>query len=212
VLVIVLVAMGMAVRMVMIIMGVIMSAARAMDMRLGMGVIMLVAMIVMIMRMVIVVIMPVVVSMRGLCVSATFRIKGSFDPEHFRTKAFEHFFNHVIAAHADFGSGKLHRQMPVPQMPGDFHAMIGIDGLDFRQGFRRANHLDDAAIFQHQPITAAQGNSFLKIEQELCPLDPGHGDPAAMPIVKIKHDRINRSLFPGSGGLDGKSAGHRHSF
>ncbi|MGY4316255.1 hypothetical protein ACVWW1_005582 [Bradyrhizobium sp. JR3.5] len=57
-------------------------------------------------------------------------------------------------------------------MPGDPDQMMRIAAADFRERLRSCDHLDEAAVLQHQCVAAAQRDGVLEIEQEFEPARP----------------------------------------
>jgi hypothetical protein len=170
---------------------------------------MVMAMVIVPVMIVPVMIMPVMVAMimmgvAGMEIGAAFRVERGLDGPHLATQALHHGLDHMVTADAQATMGDLYRQMAVAEMPGQPQQVFGILGADFRQGFRRADNLDHAAILEADGIARAQGHGFRQIEQEGQPAYTFHGDAATMPIIVIQHHGI--------GGVSGPIALGDHSF
>jgi hypothetical protein len=74
--------------------------------------------------------------------------------------------------------------------------MLRIAAADFKKPFRSGHHLDHPAVFEHQRVTAAQGDRVFKIEQKFKPASAGHHHATPVTIVEIEHDGIGRRLAP----------------
>lgn len=189
--------------MMMIVMIVIVTAMLVMDMLVmamtGMTVrVMAVAMVVV--PMIVVTVSMIMMSMtRRLMrsgIGAAFGIERCLDLDHLGAEALHHLLDDVVAADAQSLGHDLRRQMAVAEMPGEPHQMAGIGTPDFDQRLRRCDHLDQAAVFQHQSVAAPQGDGVFEIEQEFQSARPRHRHAATMTIVEVENDGICRRLFP----------------
>jgi hypothetical protein len=90
----------------------------------------------------------------------------------------------------------LRRQVAVAEMPGDPHQMERIGASDFDQRLGSSDHLDQAAVLQHQCVAAAQRDGVFEIEQEFEPTRAGHRHPPPVPVVEIKHDGVGGGVRP----------------
>lgn len=86
--------------------------------------------------------------------------------------------------------------MPVAEMPGEANQVLRIAAADFEKPLRSGYHLDQPAVFEHQRVTAAQGDRVFEIEQEFKPSRAGHHHATPVTIVEIEHDSIGRRLAP----------------
>jgi hypothetical protein len=102
--------------------------------------------------------------------------------------------------------------MTVAEMPGETNQMLRVGAPDFNQGLRRRHHLDQAAIFQHQRVAAAQRDGVLKVEQEIKSARAGHRHPPPMPVVEVQHDSIGRGFRPAMLTMDLGCADHADTF
>lgn len=129
-------------------------------------------------------------------IGAAFGIERRVDLDHLGSEALDHLLDHMVAADTQPLGHDLRRQMAVAEMPGEPHQMAGIGTPDFDQRLRRCDHLDQAAVFQHQSVAAPQGDGVFEIEQEFQSARPRHRHAATMTIVEIENDGICRRLCP----------------
>lgn len=197
--------------MVMIVMIVIVTAMLVMDMLVmamtGMTVrVMAVAMVVVpmivvtvsmvVMSMIMMTVMPMSGRLMRSGIGAAFGIERCLDLDHLGAEALHHLLDDMVAADTQPLGHDLRRQMAVAEMPGEPHQMAGIGTPDFDQRLRRCDHLDQAAVFQHQSVAAPQGDGVFEIEQEFQSARPRHRHAATMTIVEIENDGICRRLCP----------------
>jgi hypothetical protein len=93
-------------------------------------------------------------------------------------------------------------------MPGHADQMVRIGPANFKQRLRRRDDLDQAAVFQHQRVAAAQRHRVFQVEQEFQPAGTRHRHSPPVPIVEIEHDGIGRHLAPVVLALDSGGADH----
>ena len=80
--------------------------------------------------------------------------------------------------------------MPVAEMPAQPHQMLRIGAANFDQRLGRRHHFDQASVFQHKRVTAAQGDGVFEIEQEDKSARAGHRHAPPMAIVVAEHHRV----------------------
>jgi hypothetical protein len=129
-------------------------------------------------------------------IGAAFGIERCFDLDDLGAKTLHHLLDDMIAADAQALGHDLRRQMAIAEMPCEPHQMAGIGTTDLDQWLRRCDHLDQAAVFQHQSVAAPQGDGVFEIEQEFQSARPRHRHAATMTIVEIENDGICRRLCP----------------
>lgn len=169
-------------------------------------------MTVIMMRVPVPVIMPVAGGFMRSGIGAAFGIERRLDLDHLGAEALHHLLDHMVAADAQTFGHDLRRQMAVAEMPGQPHQMAGIGTADLDQRLRRRDHLNEAAVFQHQGIAAAQGDGVFQIEQEFQSARPRHRHAAAMPVVEVEDDGVHRRLCPVVLAFDFSRADHGLSF
>ena len=189
--------------------GVIVIAVGAVDVRRG--VVVVVVIVVVVVVVVVVVMMAVVVpGVRGgaLDIGAALGIERRVYFHDAGAQSARHILDHVVAAYAQAFRQQFRRQMAIAQMPGDPDQSGAICAADLRQRFGRRDHFDDAPVVKREPVAAAQHHRFGQIEQEFEAADAGHRDAPAMALIIVEHDRIGRLAGPRAGGFDGMSVKH----
>jgi hypothetical protein len=153
----------------------------------------------MIMRRMIVIAMAVrmIVRMRVRSgIGAAFGIERRLDLDDAGAKSGHHRFDNMVAANPQAFRHDLGRQMAIAEMPGDPHQMQRVGAADFRQRLRSGDHLDQAAVLQHQGIATAQCDGVLEVEQEFEPARARHRHPPPVPVVEIEHDGVGCGMRP----------------
>ena len=145
--------------------------------------------------------------MRG-GIGAAFGIEWRLDLDDAGAEPCHHRLDDVVAADAQALRHDLGRQVAVAEMPGDPHQMERIGATDFDQRFGGCDHLDQAAVFQHQRIAAAQGDGIFQIEQEFQPARARHRHPPPVPVVEVEYDGIGRGVRPAMLALNFGGADH----
>jgi hypothetical protein len=84
------------------------------------------------------------------------------------------------------------RQVPISQMPGQAHKLIGIFMPDFDDSLRSCLNPEPRSIFNLQAITVGHRNCFRKIEKDIFALICGQANAAAMARVKIESESARR--------------------
>jgi hypothetical protein len=161
-----------------------------------MVVVMVMIVAVVVAMMIVAMIMMAVRMFRGGGIGAAFGIEWRFDFDDFGAEALHHVLDHVIAADAQPLGHDLRRQMAIAEMPGDTHEMTGIGAANLDQRFGGCDHLDHAAVFQHQTVAAAQCDSLGKVEQEFQATGARHRHASAMAPVEIEDDGIGGLFRP----------------
>lgn len=158
---------------------------------------MIVAMMtVIVMRVAVAMIVPVTSGFMRSGIGAAFGIEWRLDLDHLRAEPLHHLLDHMVAANAQAAGGDLRRQMAIAEMPGQPHQMAGIGAADLDQRLWCCDDLDEAAVFQHQGIAAAQGDGVFQIEQEFQSARPRHRHAATMAVVEVEDDGVRRRLCP----------------
>ena len=172
-----------------------------------------VAMIVVVMVVTVAVVVRVIVAVAvllggGADIGAAFRVERRLDRHDAGAEPARHLLDHRVATDAQAPAGQLGRQVTIAQMPGDAGQRRRVGGANLGQRLRRGDHLDDAAVFQFQPIAGAQHHRFGQVEQEVEATHAGHGEAAAVAVVVIENDGIGRFLRPLTGGNDSMRVQH----
>jgi hypothetical protein len=64
-------------------------------------------------------------------VGAAFGLEGGLHLYKIRSQAVEHIFDHMVGLDAKSLVSKFNRQMPISEMPGKAHKLVGISMPDF---------------------------------------------------------------------------------
>ena len=97
----------------------------------------------------------------------------------------EHVLDHMIRANAKNPVENFSRQVPVSQMPGKAHELIGITVPYLDDRLRRGLNREQSPIFKLQGIPISHGNRFWKIKKHVLALIRNEVDAAAMARVEI---------------------------
>ncbi len=133
--------------------------------------------------------------MRG-GIGTAFGIERRLDLDDARAETLHHVLDDMIAANAQALCHDLRRQVAIAEMPGEPHQMAGICAAYLDQRLGRCDHLDTAAIFQHQGVAAAQGDGVFQIEQEFQSARPRHRHATTMTIVEVENDGVDGRFNP----------------
>jgi hypothetical protein len=129
-------------------------------------------------------------------VSAAFRLERGLQLYKLRSKAMEHLLDHMIGPNSKNLVANFSRQMPVSQMPGKAHELIGILVPDLDNRLRSGLDHEQSSIVKLQGVPIGHRHRFRKIEKDVFALIRGQANAAAMARVEIKRERAGRP-FPG---------------
>jgi hypothetical protein len=101
----------------------------------------------------------------------------------------------MIRANAKNPVENFSRQVPVSQMPGKAHELIGITVPYLDDRLRSGLNREQSPIFKLQGIPISQGNRFWKIKKHVLALIRNEVDAAAMARVEIERERARRRLL-----------------
>jgi hypothetical protein len=134
-------------------------------------------------------------------VSAAFGLEGGLHLYKIRFEVMEHILDHMVGANAKNLVSNLSRQMPISQMPGKAHKLIGIFMPDFDNKLSSGLNLQQPPIVKLQAISIGHRNCFRKVEKDIFALIGSQANAAAMARIEIESDRTSRLfLRPVSGG------------
>jgi hypothetical protein len=134
-------------------------------------------------------------------VSAAFGLEGGLHLYKIRFEVMEHILDHMVGANAKNLISNLSRQMPISQMPGKAHKLIGIFMPDFDNKLSSGLNLQQPPIVKLQAISIGHRNRFREVEKDIFALIGSQANAAAMARVEIESDRASRPfLRPVSGG------------
>jgi hypothetical protein len=133
-------------------------------------------------------------------VRAAFRLERSLHLHKLRSEAMEHLLDHMVRPNAKNLVANFSRQMPISQVPGKAHELIGFFMLDFDHGLHGGPDLQQSPVFKLQSVSIGHRNRFRKIEKDIVALISRQANAAAMARVKIERERACRLfLWPMSG-------------
>jgi hypothetical protein len=104
----------------------------------------------------------------------------------------------MVVLDIDRVRGHLSRGMPVAHVVGDLQETERVLGPDLQERLRRRLDLDEAAILELHGVAIVQGRGLGEIEQEIDPCVAFERDPAAMSALVVERDGVGDAV-----GLDG---------
>ncbi len=132
-------------------------------------------------------------------VGAGFGVEGGFDLVDVAAELFDHFFDDVVSADADFVAEELDREMAVAEVPGDPDQLGIVVGVDFEQLFRCGDDAHDRAVLAHQPVAVTKSCDVWQIEHQVVFTDGAKQDAAAMAAVEVELNLIDFRPAPLAG-------------
>src|SRR5215475_13245813 len=100
--------------------------------------------------------------------------------------------------------------MPISQMPGEAHELVGISMPDFDDKLRGGIDHQQPPVFKLQSIAVRHGNRSRKIEKDIFALIRSQANAAAMTGIEVEREGACRSfLRPMSGRAMNRSVMHR---
>ena len=141
-----------------------------------------------------------VVMVAVAAVSAAFGLEGGQHLCKICPEAMEHILDHMVGPNAKNTISNFSRQMPISQMPGKAHKLIGILVPDFDNRLRSGLHLQPSPIVKLQAVSIGYRSRFRKVEKESFELIRHQANAPAMASIEIERERACRSfLRPMSG-------------
>jgi hypothetical protein len=157
------------------------------------------------------VIVIVVVKVPVATVSAAFRLEGGHHLCEIRSKPAEHILDYMIGPKAKNLVSNFSRQMPISQMPGKTHKLIGILVTCFDNKLGSGLNLEPPPVVELQAISIGHCNRFRKVEKDIFALIRSQANAAAMARVKVESESTCRLFLrpvPGEA-MDGSAVdGH----
>jgi len=152
----------------------------------------------------------VMVGMLAVRVSSLLGVERRLDRRELRTEPTQHVLEHMVAADAQPVAHHLHVGMAVADMPGEARQLMRARRRRLNERLGLAGDPHDGAIVEHEAIAILQRGRMRQIEQESRAPLTCQRDPAAMALVRIEHDAVDRSRgVPGPGSPDLGRASHR---
>jgi hypothetical protein len=153
----------------------------------------------------------IVVSMAVAAVSSAFGLEGGLHLCEIRSETMEHVLDYMVRPNTKDLVSDFSRQMPVSQVPGKPHKLIGVLMPDFDNKFRSGLDLQPSSIVQLQAISIRHCTGFRKIEKDIFSLISSQTNAAAVARVKIERESACQLfLRPLPGGAMNRSTMHRH--
>jgi hypothetical protein len=125
-------------------------------------------------------------------VCATFGLEGNLHPCKIRSQAVEHILDDVVGPNTKNLLSNFSWQVPVSQMPGQAHKLIGVFVPDFNNQLRSGLNLEPSPIFKLQAISIGHRNRIRKIEKDIVALIRSQANAAAMARVEVESERASR--------------------
>jgi hypothetical protein len=135
------------------------------------------------------------VTMAAPAVSAAFRLERSLHLHKVRSEPIEHSLNYMIGPNAKDLISNFSRQMPISEMPGNTHELIGVRVPDFDNRLRGGLNLQQPSILELQGISIGHGHRFRKVEKDIFAVIRCEANAAAMARVEIERDNAGRLLL-----------------
>jgi hypothetical protein len=153
---------------------------------------------------VIMLMMPIIVTVRmsvakgvtmtvRLGVRALLRIKRRIEGREQRAEPPQHVLDHMIAANTQPVAHDLHLDVPVADVPGESRQRMAVGSDDFDQRLGTADDPHDAAIVEQKTVAVAQSDDLRQVEQKSRPVLAGQDNPAALPLMRIEQNLIDRA-------------------
>jgi hypothetical protein len=208
------VAMGMAVSVIVImrvVMRVIMPFVPGM---IELGEVMIVMGEVMPVIMMVVVRVPVmtVVVAAIVLVGSALRLEGPHHRDGAAALAAHHLGEHVIVLDIDRLGGDFGRRVAVAHMVGDLEEPERVFGPDLEEPLRRGLHLNQAAVVELQRIPIGEDGGPVEVEQEFQSVVALERNPAAVAALMVEGDGIGDAVgLHGRFADDGRGAQHDRS-
>jgi hypothetical protein len=128
-----------------------------------------------------------------LGVRALLRIKRRVEGSEQRPEPPQHVLDHMIAANTQPVAHDLHLDVPVADVPGESRQRMAVGSDDFDQRLGTADDPHDAAIVEQKTVAVAQSDDLRQVEQKSRPVLAGQDDPAALPLMRIEQNLIDRA-------------------
>jgi hypothetical protein len=144
-------------------------------------------------------------------VGAAFGLKRGLDRYKMSSETTQHVLDHMVRPDTKNLVSNFGRQMPVSQMPGETHKMIGIFMPDFDNVFSSGLDSEPPPVLELQAVSLGHRNRFREVEKDIFALIRGETNAATMARVKVKGESTRRLFFgPVPGGAMNRSRVDRH--
>jgi len=143
-------------------------------------------------------------------ISAVLRIERGLDRCEPGAEPAQHVLDDMVAADAQPLADDLNLEVPVADMPGKPRQLARIGCHDLNERLRPAGNPHDAAAVEQEPVAVMQRRRLRQVEQEAGAALADEDDAAAVTILRVERDAIDRArVIPMAGGLDLAGALHR---
>jgi hypothetical protein len=152
-----------------------------------------------------------VVMMAVATISAAFGLKRGLHHYQMRSETTQHGLDHVIRSDTKDLVSNFGRQMPVSQMPGKTHKLIGIFMPDFDSFFGSGLYPEPPPILELQAVSVGHRDCFRKIEKDIFALVRGETSAATMARIEVESESTRRLFLgpvPGSAMNRSRVDGH----
>ena len=119
-------------------------------------------------------------------VRAALGLKGSAHVCKIRSEATEHILTDVVGPNAKNLISNFSRQMPISQMPGKTHKLVGIFMPDLDSKFRSGLNLQPSPIVKLQAISIGHCNRLREIQKDIFALIRSQANATAMACVELE--------------------------
>jgi hypothetical protein len=125
-------------------------------------------------------------------VSAAFRLERGLHLHKLRSKAMEHLLDHMVGPNAQSLIANFCRHMPISQMPGKTHELIGVLVPDFDKSLHSGLDPQQPPVVKLQGISIRHCNRSPKIEKDIFAVISSQANSAAVTRIEIKRERTCR--------------------
>jgi hypothetical protein len=126
-------------------------------------------------------------------VGAVFGVEWCLDWRKAGAKPAQHVLDHVVAAHAQPIADDLNVDVAIADVPGEPCQLVSIGGGDLDKRLRPPGNAHDRAILEDEAVAVAQRRRLRQVEQESRTAFAGQDDAAAMALLRIERDAIDRA-------------------
>jgi hypothetical protein len=151
--------------------------------------------LIVLMPMMMIIAMRVVMTMavRVLTVRALLRIERRFHRRKAGAEPAQHVLDHVVAAHAQPIADDLNVDVAIADVPGEPRQLVSIGRGDLDKRLRPPGNAHDRAVIEDEAVAVAQRRRLRQVEEEGRAALAGQDDAAAMALLRIERDAIDRA-------------------
>lgn len=124
------------------------------------------------------------------------RLEGGLNPPHAPAETLRHGFKHVVGADAQLVVKDLHLGVPIAQMPGQSDDIDRAAAFDLGKRFEATAHAHNRTVVQYETIAVVQHGCVQQIEQKPRAALCRQHHAAAMSVVGVENDAIDRHPVP----------------